>query len=73
MKGEGSATLTQGQRGAIGMVAWTEDGVSYLLAGEVDEALLLRIATKIKLEPVPPLRIAPKPQTPVNGALDEAR
>jgi anti-sigma factor RsiW len=70
-KGEGSATLSQGRRGAIGTVAWAEDGVSYLLAGEADDTLLMRIATKIKLAPLPPLRTAPKPQTPVNQSLED--
>ena len=70
IKGEGSGTLSPGQRGAIRTVAWAEDGVSYLLAGEVDDTLLMRIATRIKLEPLPPLRNAPKPHTPVNGSLE---
>lgn len=70
-KGKGSETLVEQQYGSIDTVTWSEDGVSYLLAGEVDEPLLMRIATKVKLEPVPPLRTAPKPQTPVNSALDQ--
>ena len=69
-KGEGSGTLTEKHYGEIGTVAWAEDGVAYLLAGEAEDSLLMRIATKIKLEPAPPLRSAPKAQTPVNGALD---
>ena len=69
-KGEGSGTLTERHYGAIGTVAWAEDGVAYLLAGEAEDTLLMRIATKIKLEPAPPLRSAPKPQTPVNGSLN---
>ena len=72
-KGAGESTLIPGKYGAIGTVAWAEDGISYLLAGEADDTLLMRIATKIKLEPVPPLRIAPKPETPVNSALEEGR
>jgi anti-sigma factor RsiW len=68
-KGDGTATLAPGRFGGINTVAWSEDGISYLLAGEADEALLMRIATRVKLEPVPPVR-APKPQTPVNNALD---
>jgi len=69
-KGEGSGALTEKHYGEIGTVAWAEDGVAYLLAGEAEDSLLMRIATKIKLEPAPPLRSAPKAQTPVNGALD---
>lgn len=72
-KGEGSDTLTPGRSGAINTVAWAEDGVSYLLAGEVEDTLLMRIATRIKLEPAPPLRTASKPYTPVNSGLDESR
>jgi anti-sigma factor RsiW len=71
-EGDGSATLAPGRFGGINTVAWSEDGISYLLAGEADEALLMRIATRVKLEPVPPVR-APKPQTPVNNALDTQR
>jgi anti-sigma factor RsiW len=69
-KGEGSGTLIPNHYGAIGTVAWAEDGVAYLLAGEAEDSLLMRIATKIKLEPAPPLRSAPQAQTPVNGALN---
>ncbi len=69
-KGEGSGALTEKHYGEIRTVAWAEDGVAYLLAGEAEDSLLMRIATKIKLEPAPPLRSAPKAQTPVNGALD---
>lgn len=70
-RGEGGETLAPGKHGTIGTVAWTDGGISYLLAGEADDALLMRMATRIKLEPVPPLRMAPKPQTPVNSTLDE--
>jgi anti-sigma factor RsiW len=72
-KGKGSEMLTPGQYGTIRTVAWAEVGVSYLLAGEVDDALLMRIARRVKLEPAPPLRTAPKPFTPVNSAFDESR
>ena len=63
--------MLEQQFGAIDTVTWSEDGISYLLAGQADRPLLMRIATKVKLEPAPPLRTAPKPRTPVNGALDE--
>jgi len=72
-KGEGSDTLTPGRYGTIRTVTWAENGVSYLLAGEVDDALLMRIATRVKLEPAPPPRSAPKAYTPVNDALDKSR
>ena len=70
-KGDGPATLTEGRVGDIRTAAWSEDGISYLLAGEVGDAALMRIATRVKLEPAPPLRNTPKPQTPVNSALDD--
>jgi anti-sigma factor RsiW len=72
-KGEGSPTLTSVRYGDIAGVIWAEDGVAYLLAGEVEDSLLMRIATKIKLEPLPLLRTAPKPHTPLNGALQDTR
>ena len=37
--------------GAIGAVAWSDDGIAYLLAGEEDKATLLRLAEKIRREP----------------------
>ena len=39
------------QEGAIGTVSWRDDGISYLLAGEDDEAALVRLAEKIRNEP----------------------
>jgi anti-sigma factor RsiW len=39
------------QEGAIGAVSWQEHGVTYLLAGEEDEAALLRLAERIRNEP----------------------
>jgi anti-sigma factor RsiW len=70
-KGEGADTLTAEQYGSVGTVTWAEGGVAYLLAGEVDDTMLMRLATKIKLEPLLPLRAASKPFTPVNGALQK--
>lgn len=72
-KGEGSAALSQGRVREIGTVTWAEGGVAYLLAGEVDDALLMRVATRIKLEPLAPLSSAPTPHTPVNDALVKGR
>lgn len=53
------------QEGAVGSVSWRDDGIAYLLAGEGDEAALVRLAEKIRNEPsapdaVPPPR--PEPQ-----------
>ena len=67
----GSATLTEGRFGDVRTVAWSEDDVSYLLAGQGSDAALMRIATRVKLEPAPPMRNDPKPQTPVNSALEK--
>ena len=70
--GEGSDALLPEAYGPINTVTWAEDGVSYLIAGEVDDALLMRMATRVKLEPLPPLA-APRPFTPVNDALKGVR
>ncbi|HUU67822.1 MAG TPA: hypothetical protein VMW57_11180 [Methyloceanibacter sp.] len=69
-KGEGDDTLTAEQYGSIGTVTWAEGGVAYLLAGDVEDTVLMRLATKVKLEPLLPLRAASRPFTPVNGALN---
>ena len=47
-KGEGSAAQSSKQYGALKGVAWSEAGVSYLLAGEEDEASLLKLAEGIR-------------------------
>ena len=41
------------REGAIGMVSWSEGEMSYLLAGDRDEASLLHLAEKIRHEPPP--------------------
>jgi anti-sigma factor RsiW len=73
MKGEGPETLSAERYGAIETITWAEGGIVYLLAGDIDDALLMRIATRVKLEPLPPLRSASNPQTPVNRALEDER
>lgn len=55
------------QEGAIGSVSWRDDGIAYLVAGEDDEAALVRLAEKIRNEPstpemVPPPRPDSEPQ-----------
>ncbi|MGH6736877.1 MAG: anti-sigma factor family protein [Methyloceanibacter sp.] len=70
-KGDGAETLSSERYGPINGVTWTEGGTAYLLAGEAEDALLMRIATRVKLEPVAPLNTARKPHTPVNSALDD--
>jgi anti-sigma factor RsiW len=47
-KGESSATPQFKQYGGIAGVAWSRDGVAYLLAGERDEASLLLLAEAIR-------------------------
>ena len=37
--------------GKIGSVAWSEDGISYLLAGEADEPALMQLAARIRSGP----------------------
>ena len=37
--------------GGIGSVAWSEDGISYLLAGEADEPALMKLVETIRSEP----------------------
>jgi anti-sigma factor RsiW len=68
-KGEGSPEPLYKRYGAIGSVAWSQGGMSYLLAGEQDESALLRLAgaildrekpgTSREAENTPPL---PKPK-----------
>ena len=58
-KGEASGALVFKQYGAIGSVAWSRDGIAYLLAGEGDEASLTRLAQKIGQE-----KQAPAPWPP---------
>ena len=47
-KGEASAAPQYKQYGGIAGVAWSRDGVAYLLAGERDEATLLLLAEAIR-------------------------
>ncbi|HEY8276337.1 MAG TPA: hypothetical protein VIG52_05010 [Methyloceanibacter sp.] len=60
--------------GDVGMVSWSEDGISYLLTAEADEDFLLRTAEKIRHEPLdeippppPPSILHPSPP-PTDGA-----
>lgn len=60
-KGEGSDAPQFKPYGPIGGVAWSEGGIAYLLAGEEDEGVLMRLAETIRQEPQ-----APQPaQTPL--------
>jgi anti-sigma factor RsiW len=53
-RGEGSSTPAFKQYGAIGSVAWAQDGMAYLLAGTESELSLLRLADAIRTEPKAP-------------------
>jgi anti-sigma factor RsiW len=50
-RGEHKARDGFAKSGAIGSVAWSDDGIAYLLAGEEDKATLLRLAENIRHEP----------------------
>jgi anti-sigma factor RsiW len=47
-KGEGAAAPSFKTHGAIGSVAWAEDGITYLLAGEADASRLTVVAETIR-------------------------
>ena len=49
-KGDGTSTPLFKRYGDIGSVAWSQGGIAYLLAGEGDEASLLRLADAIRKE-----------------------
>jgi anti-sigma factor RsiW len=68
-KGEGGGAPAFKSYGAIGSVAWAEDGIAYLLAGEEEEAVLMRLAEKIRNEPQPPL---PSPPAEATGGTAQA-
>jgi hypothetical protein len=72
-KGEGTQPPAFRRYGGIGAVAWSQGGLSYLLAGDDTEALLLKLADAIRVskpEPVaagadrspPPPLPRPKPK-----------
>jgi hypothetical protein len=68
--------------GDVGMVSWSEDGISYLLAAQADEDFLVRTAEKIRHEPLdeippppPPSVLHPSPpptESGVTSALPDA-
>jgi anti-sigma factor RsiW len=64
-KSEGSAAPSFKLYGALGGVAWSQSGVTYLLAGEEDEASLMKLANAISAAPakVPPA-YSPLPPPP---------
>ena len=51
--GEGGETPVFKRYGTIGGATWSEGGVAYLLAGDADEADMMRHAGTIKSEPLP--------------------
>ncbi len=62
--GEGTVTPSFRRYGDIGGVAWSQGGISYLLAGDENEASLLRLAEAIRTAPAtaapPPAASRPK-------------
>jgi anti-sigma factor RsiW len=62
-RSEGRAAPVFKRYGAIGGVAWVQDGMAYLLAGSEGEGSLLRLAEAIRNEPKPPAAGA-KPAMP---------
>jgi anti-sigma factor RsiW len=50
-RGEAETKDGFAKRGDLGSVAWSDDGIAYLLAGEEDKATLFRLAEKIRHEP----------------------
>ncbi len=50
--------------GDIGMVSWSEGGISYLLAAQADEDFLVRTAEKIRHEPLDEIPAPPPPSPP---------
>jgi len=50
--------------GDVGMVSWSEGGISYLLAAEGDEDFLVRTAEKIRNEPLDEIPAPPPPSPP---------
>ena len=56
------------QDGRIAAVGWSEAGVTYLLAGEQPQDLLLRLTEKIRHEPLPPAPSLP-PFAATNNAV----
>jgi anti-sigma factor RsiW len=67
-KGEGTQAPSLQRYGSIGGVAWSQAGLSYLLAGDEQEALLLKLADAIrtaKAEPTAaPTDRSPPPPVP---------
>ncbi len=58
-KGEGTAAPSFKRYGALGSVAWSQGGIAYLLAGEGDEASLMKLAEAIRVETTAPAKAAP--------------
>jgi hypothetical protein len=61
--------------GEIGMVSWSEAGISYLLAAQADDDFLVRIGEKIRHEPldeIPPPPSAPTVSQPVTPPAAES-
>ena len=61
MPSETNAEPEFSMAGEIGMVSWSEDGISYLLAAQADEDFLVRTAEKIRHEPLDEIPPPPPP------------
>ncbi|ODA68909.1 hypothetical protein A7A08_00743 [Methyloligella halotolerans] len=59
------------KEGPVGAVKWSEGGIAYLLAAEVDEGDLLRIAEKIRNEPRDDQRLQAEDDAPDDAAADD--
>jgi anti-sigma factor RsiW len=66
MEGKGERAPVFRQIAGIGTVAWSGNGIEYLLAASEDAAVLYRIAEKIRHEP-----LAPEPESPAPTASNE--
>jgi anti-sigma factor RsiW len=62
-KGEGTQTPSFHRHGDVGGVAWSQDGLSYLVAGDQPEAPLLKLAEAVRTAKAEPAA-APADRTP---------
>lgn len=66
MPSEASSEPEFTMAGDIGMVSWSEGGISYLLAAQADEDFLVRIGEKIRHEPLDEIPAPPPPSPSVS-------
>jgi anti-sigma factor RsiW len=63
MPSEANAEPEFSMAGEIGMVSWSDGGISYLLAAQADEDFLVRIGEKIRHEPLDEIPPPPPPES----------